>query len=261
MKAPSFKLNRNVVFILVALGLGLLAALMAVSYVQRTVAERTQRVGDTAEVAVPVQDMIPGTIVTQADLATRRIPADLAPADAVTPENFDTYVGRALRAPVRGGTPLGASALVPLYDQFSRVIKPGNVGYTLPVDETNSVSGMIAPGDHVDVLLTVNQEGSGARVLPLLEDITVLATGNRIGEMPAGDDRQGFSNITLELTPREAERLTVADKAGSVRVILRQNEDRSMFGLNGLTQKQLLSTGTEASGGGGVQFIIGGGKG
>jgi pilus assembly protein CpaB len=96
-------------------------------------------------VAVPKTDMEPGSIVTVADLAVREVPADLPPADAITPDNVSEYSGRMLRAPIREGAPLGASALVPLYDQFSRVIAKGNVGYTLQVDETNSISGMIAP--------------------------------------------------------------------------------------------------------------------
>lgn len=256
MKALSLKANRNVVFIIIALALGLFAALVAVRYVQKAVNERAAPPVEMVPVAVPKTDMEPGSIVTVADLAVREVPADLPPADAITPDNVSEYSGRMLRAPIREGAPLGASALVPLYDQFSRVIAKGNVGYTLQVDETNSISGMIAPGDHVDILLTVEQEQTGARVLPLLEDINVLATGNRVGETPASEDQQGYSNITLELTPAQAQRLTVAAKAGSMRVMLRQVEDRGAFGLSGMTQRELLGNGTQ--GRAGVQFIIGG---
>ncbi|RRU12799.1 Flp pilus assembly protein CpaB [Stenotrophomonas sp. 278] len=260
MKAVPFRANRNVMFIVVALVLGLVAALVAVRYVQRAVIERTAAPVETVQVAVPKADMEPGAIVTISDLAVREVPADLPPADVVTPDNVNEYSGRMLRAPVREGAPLGASALVPLYDQFSRVIGKGNVGYTLQVDETNSISGMIAPGDHVDILLTVEQEQTGARVLPLLEDVNVLATGNRVGETPVADEDQGYSNITLELTPQQAQRLTVAAKAGSMRVMLRQVEDRDAFGLEGMTQKELLGTSRQPSGGAGaeVEFIIGG---
>ena len=253
MKALPLKANRNVVFIVVALVLGLVAALVAVRYVQNAVLARTAAPVDTVAVAVPKADMEPGSIVTVADLAVREVPAD-----AVTPDNVADYSGRMLRAPVREGAPLGASALVPLYDQFSKVIGKGNVGYTLQVDETNSISGMIAPGDHVDILLTVEQEQTGARVLPLLEDVNVLATGNRVGETPASEDQQGYSNITLELTPVQAQRLTVAAKAGSMRVMLRQVEDRGAFGLQGMTQKELLGTSKSKGSGAGVEFIIGG---
>ncbi len=252
--------NKNIIFIIVALCLGGLAALLAVNYVQKTVAERTKDTGDTVVVAVPKADLQQGTQITSDDLAARPVPVDLVPADAITPENADQFVGRVLRAPLPQGAPVSGAALVPLYDQFSTVIKTGNVAYTMSVDETNSISGMVAPGDHVDILLTVDQEQGGARVLPLLENINVLATGTRVGEQPVDEENPGYSNITLELAPREAERLTVAGKAGGLRVMLRHNEDSSPFGLGGLTQKQLLETGNggKVRQSSGVHFIIGG---
>ncbi len=262
MKKINIKPNRNLVFIIVALALGGLAALLAVNYVQKTVAERTKVEGQTVVVAVPKQNLEMGTQITSDDLAARPVPADLVPADAITPDNYDRYVGRVLRAPLPQGVPVPGAALVPLYDQFSAVIRSGSVAYTMSVDETNSISGMVAPGDRVDLLLTVDEEQGGARVLPLLENINVLATGNRVGEQPADEDNLGYSNITLELTPREAERLTVGSKAGGLRVMLRHNQDEDSFGLGGLTQKQLLEkTGRKtqpARTGQGVHFIIGG---
>jgi len=256
------KINRNLVFMVAALVLGLLAALVAVNYVQKVVAERTRQTGETTTVAVPKQAMEVGAILADGDLAARDVPADLVPADAITPDNYQTYVGRALRAPVREGAPVAASALVPLNEQFSSVIHPGKVGYTLGVDETNSISGMISPGDYVDLMLTVDQD-SGARVIPLLENVPVLATGSRVGEALPDEQNPGFSNITLELDPAQAERLAVGGKAGNVHVVLRHTADRSEFGLDGLTQKQLL--GQPASSAGirraGVEYIIGGGKG
>lgn len=260
MKKINIKPNRNLIFIIVALALGGLAALLAVNYVQKTVAERTKDDGETVIVAVPKQSLEQGTQITSDDLAARPVPVDLVPADAITPDNYDQYVGRVLRAPLPQGAPVPGAALVPLYEQFSSVIKAGNVAYTMSVDETNSISGMVSPGDHVDILLTVDEDQGGARVLPLLENINVLATGNRVGEQPVDPENPGYSNITLELAPREAERLTVAGKAGVLRVMLRQNQDSDSFGLGGLTQKQLLQKGSQSSGsqGSGVHFIIGG---
>lgn len=252
------KVNRNLMYLVVALGLGAVAAFAAVQYIQGEVSKRTHQ-GETTltQVAVPTQDMDTGTVITEDVLAIREVPAEFVPADAVTPENYTELMGRMLRAPVREGAPLGSSALVPIYDQFSRVIEAGNVGYTLQVDETNSISGMIAPGDRVDVLLLVDDERRGGRVLPLLQDIIVLATGTRVGESPA--DEQGYSTLTFELQPSQAEKLTVANKAGSLRVMLRQREDRGAFGLDGLTVRDLLGgAGGSRRGGGGVEFIIGG---
>lgn len=255
------KVNRNFAYLGVALLLGLVAAFAAVRYVQGEVAKRTNtEVVALTRVAVPNRDLAAGELIDENVLAIREVPADLVPADAMTPDNYEAQMGRVLRAPVRQGAPFSASALVPLYEQFSSVIADGNVGYTLQVDETNSISGMVAPGDHLDVFLSVDADGAGTRVLPLLENINVLATGTRIGDTPVAEDGANYSTITLELQPAQAERLTVADKAGSLRMILRQRDDREGFQLKGLTEAALLRTGGSARtrSGGGVEFIIGG---
>lgn len=260
MKAPKIAVNRNIVFLLAALALGGLAAWLAVGYVQRTIEEKTTvQPEDTVLVGVPKRDIAAGELLGPDDLAARPVPPDLVPADVITPDNYQQYVGRLLRAPVRQGAPVSASALVPLYEQFSAVIGKGNVAYNLSVDENNSISGMLIPGDHVDILLTVDDEASGARVLPLMENVLVLATGTRVGEMPLDQDSAGFGSITLEVSPDNAQRLAVADKAGSLRVVLRQVEDRQPFGLKGLSSRQLLSPASR-QGSGGVHYIVGGSK-
>lgn len=264
------KLNKNAVFLGAAILLGLVAALLSVSYVRERVEEATAAarvVVAEAQVVVAAHDVAVGETVTEEDLVTRSVPVDFIPADVVTVEDYGQYLGRMARAPIKSGAPLSASALVPLYNQFSRVVVPGKVGYTLSVNENNSLSGMISPGDSVDILLTyeADEEGDGPaadqgeRVVPLLENVIVLATGSRVGEALPGQDNVAFSSITLELDPDQAERLTVGQKTGDLRVLLRNIEDRTPFGLDGLTEKALMST----FGGLGiddVEYIIGGGK-
>lgn len=269
------KLNKNLIYIMVAGGLALFAAFIAVRYVQNAVAERTRDDREMVEVAVASEDMPQGTILSGDDLATRSVPADMVPADAVTPENYSDFSGRMLRSPVRGGAPLSASALVPLYDQFSRVIPKGKIAYNLSVDENNSIAGMIAPGDMIDIFFMKEREETrgGPVLFPLLQQIKVLATGSRVGERvvregEAGEDEAaGYSTLTLELDQYQAKQLAVATKAGSLRVLLREITDTSPGAANGLSERELLRSlgGYPAASGGaarargqGIEFIIGG---
>lgn len=269
MQKPN--ISRNLLYIIIAVVMAILAALIAVRYVQKQVDERTRDDREMVQVAVPVEDMPQGAIIEAGDLASRSVPAELAPADAVTPENHADYEGRMLRAAVRGGAPLSAAALVPLYDQFSKVIPQGKVAYTLSVDENNSISGMIAPGDLIDILFMKENEGdqgkdTGVEVLPLLNQIKVLATGSRVGEKvtPEGqpeEEAQGFSSVTLELDHRQASRLAVASKAGNLRVLLRELHDTSPGSASGLSENELLHSlgaGDAVRSGSGIEFIIGG---
>lgn len=270
-----FKIDKNLLFIGLALLMAVGAAFLAMNYVQEQVAERTRDDREMASVAVPNADMAIGAIVQTSDLSVREVPADLVPADAVTPGNHEEYVGRMLRAPIRRGVPLSASALVPLYDQFSKVIPKGKVAYTLSVDENNSISGMIAPGDNIDILFMKDggDEAAtpgrkpGARVFPLLAQVKVLATGTRVGETvaPEGGDAEGaagFSSITLELDQHQAKRLAVAAKVGALRVLLREISDHSPASADSLSERELLrALGDGNEGpmpGSAVEFIIGG---
>ena len=269
------KLNKNLIYIMVAGGLALFAAFIAVRYVQNAVAERTRDDREMVEVAVASEDMPQGTILSGDDLATRSVPADMVPADAVTPENYRDFSGRMLRSPVRGGAPLSASALVPLYDQFSRVIPKGKIAYNLSVDENNSIAGMIAPGDMIDIFFMKEREETrgGPVLFPLLQQIKVLATGSRVGERvvregEAGEDEAaGYSTLTLELDQYQAKQLAVATKVGSLRVLLREITDTSPGAANGLSERELLrslggypaaSSGVPRARGQGIEFSIGG---
>jgi pilus assembly protein CpaB len=229
-------------------------------------------------VAVPLADMPQGAIVQPGDLAVRSVPAEFAPADAVTPDNHAEFEGRMLRSPARGGAPLSASALVPLNEHFSSLIPQGKVAYTLSVDENNSISGMLVPGDLIDILFVKDKDGdpaaarAGARVLPLLQQVRVLATGTRIGERVAREgqpdgDTQGFSSVTLELDQAQAKSLVIASQVGALRVLLRDAKDRSPGPAQGLSEREWLHSlgvsdvapgGTAAARGNRIEFIIGG---
>lgn len=272
------KISKNFLYIGIAVVMAVLAAMVAVNYVQTTVAEKTQDNREMVEVAVPLNDMPRGAILQPGDLAVRTVPAEFAPADAVTPENHGEYGGRMLRSPIRGGAPLSASSLVPLYDQFSRLIPKGKVAYTLSVDENNSISGMVAPGDLIDILFLkdagddkvagASSPRDGAMVLPLMQQVRVLATGVRVGDQVGPDgqgaENEGFSTVTLELDQYQAKSLAIASEVGDLRVLLREVEDRSPGPANGLSESELLRSlgGSSAEGGAsgeqGVEFIIGG---
>jgi pilus assembly protein CpaB len=199
-----------------------------------------------------------GDILRQEDISSRTVPADLVPADAVTPDTYESFVGQVLRAPLAQGAPLSASAVDLVADHFSNVINKGDVAYTIQVDDTNSMSGLIVPGDHVDILLMVTEESS-VKIMPLQSNVMVLATGHRAKGVQNADPNAAneYSNITLELTPPEAQRVAIAGKAGELRLILRQAGYDQPFNLRELSKADLLKIGIPRKSTG-VEYIVGG---
>lgn len=252
------KFNSNVVFLLVALVLGIGASMMATRYVDEQVAARTVTpMQTTRQVVVPQRDLAVGETLTEADIAARAVPVEFAPADALTADNYEDYLDQQLRAPLTQGAPIPASAIERVTDRFSGILATGQVAYTMQVDEANSVAGMIMPGDHIDVLVLAG-EGTNESLRPLLVDVPVLATGRRAPGLRDSEDTDHYSNMTLQLSPQDAQRIAVARKAGELHVLLRSAGDGAPFGLHALSKADLLRSAPNGRAGAGIQFIIGG---
>ena len=251
--------NRNVIYLGGAIVLGIAASLMAVHYINKQVAARTQKAPtDTRQVVVPVRDLDKGASIGPDDIAVREIPSEFVPADALTPNNYEAYLGQVLRVPLTHGAPIGGSAVDRVTDHFSNVIGPDKVAYSIQVDESNSVSGLIVPGDHVVIMLLMTGDGSD-QIRPLLGDVLVLATGKRAKGLRNSEAEAGgsYSNITLGLAPSDAQRLGMAMKIGELSVMLRPAGDVQPFDLKALSKADLLRLGRRVQGNG-IQFIIGG---
>jgi pilus assembly protein CpaB len=254
------QMNKNLIYLLVALGLGVAASFMAVQYINQQVAVRTPvDHTKTVSVVVPVHAMEKGDVLKQEDLSSRNVPTDFVPADAVTPDNFESLLGQVLRAPLAKGAPLSTSAVDLVADHFSNVINKGDVAYTIQVDDTSSMSGLIVPGDHVDILLLVTGQ-TNDRIMPLESNVMVLATGHRAkGVLNTESNSSGnYSNVTLELRPERAQRIAMAGKSGELRLMLRQAGNDQPFNLHSLSKEELLRAGIPLNKSRGVEFIIGG---
>ena len=116
---------------------------------------------------------------------------------------------------------------------FSSRVKPGIRALTISVDEINSISGMLQPGDRIDLLLTARPPSANGRgeaehdaTVPLLQNLLVMATGRQV--RPGADengDARSFSSVTVEVTPSQAQRLIVAQRAGRLTAVLRNPDD------------------------------------
>lgn len=260
MARMNMNMNRNVIYLLVAVALGVLASFMAVQYINKEVAVRTPvDHTETVSVVVPVHPMQKGDILKREDISARDVPASFVPSDVVTPDTYENYLGQVLRAPLAQGAPLSASAVDLVADHFSNVINKGDVAYTIQVDDTNSVSGLMVPGDHVDILLMVT-DPPGVRIMPLQSNVMVLATGHRAKGVQNTDpgSADNYSNVTLELTPGDAQRVAIAGKSGELRLMLRQAGSVEPFNLRSLSKEELLRVGNQNRRSPGVEFIVGG---
>lgn len=230
--------HRNLLLMSAALLCGGIAVYAGSRYVDEQVAQERLRLAPAptrmAEVVVATRPLEKGDVVAPEVMALRSVPVDYVPSAAVTAEGFESLAGQMLLQPMRPGEILTAHA-VTRGDEltFSSRLKPGIRALTISVDEINSISGMLQPGDRIDLLLTARPPVSGSSgearqeaTVPLLQNLLVMATGRQVrpGEDPQGGERQ-FSAVTVEVTPAQAKRLIVAQAAGRLTAILRNPQD------------------------------------
>jgi Flp pilus assembly protein CpaB len=101
-------------------------------------------------------------------------------------------------------------------------IPDGYRAVSVPVDDVIATAGFVRPGSDVDVLVTLEDDGTGAGPVSRLVLQSVQVVGN---------DRAAFRNedgqmvttavVTLLVTPQDAERLALAETGGRLHLALR----------------------------------------
>lgn len=116
---------------------------------------------------------------------------------------------------------------------LAAVLRPGTRAISIAVDVVTGASGLIWPGDEVDLILTQNlqQQGGespGRRVVgeTILSAVRVIAVDQQISHSgtDAGAARVVARTVTLEVNPEQAERVAVATQLGRISLVVRSIE-------------------------------------
>ncbi|GAA5234275.1 Flp pilus assembly protein CpaB [Verticiella sediminum] len=220
-----FRLDVRYALLLLALLAGTAAAWLVHRHLADVEAQLQARHRvETAPVVVADRMLGAGTMLSADAAAVRAVPVAWLPGDALRPEDFDAIAGAPLvRALTAGEVVRWSDLQLGTRSAFSAQLAPGRRAVTIAVDEINSLSGMLEPGDVID--LYVSFEHGGRRVTRLLlGEAGVLATGRQRADArdEAGD---GFATVTLEATPADAVRLVAARQQGSIAAMLRRPGD------------------------------------
>lgn len=232
IKLPSIqKINKTWIILAVALGIGVIAALATRSYLSTQIeAIEARGKHETVEVVVAKTEIEKGTVLSTKNLAVRNIPIEYAHSAAVKPEDFERIDGQIIGYKIKAGEMMMWSLMESKkMPTFSARVAVGRRAITVAVDEINSISGMLEPGDLIDLMFTVEQNGKKV-ILPLLQSIQVMATGQRSADDPKSGERVQFATVTLNTTPEQAKNVIIARETGKLTALLRNPEDRQAIG-------------------------------
>lgn len=235
------KINKTWISLGVALAIGLLTALGARSFLSHQVeAIAAASKHEMADIVVAKAELMAGTKLSSQNLAVRKIPVDFAQSGAVRPEDFARIDGKAIAYNIRSGEMIMWSQMeAQRAPTFSARLSPGQRAITVVVDEINSISGMLEPGDLIDLMFAVDQNGQKV-VLPLLQSVKVMATGQRVVDDPKSGEKAQFATVTLNTTPEQAKNIIVARETGKLTALLRNPNDKEPIGNKGLDLASLF---------------------
>jgi pilus assembly protein CpaB len=175
-----------------------------------------------------------GQALKATDLRWQAWPAEMGSNTLITktdsPGNIvEELSGSIVRNAFFNGEPIRRDKLIKGPGGFMSAILPAGMrAVAISIDNRGSTSagGFILPNDRVDVIRTSDSGGAGAPVVSeiVLSNIRVLAIGQNVQERN-GEKVVTGETATLELTPGQAEVVTLAQKIGQLSLVLRSLAD------------------------------------
>lgn len=211
-------------FLALSVFFALVSACSIYVYLEEATIEMAKRSNfDLVSRVVASKNLKAGTRLSQDDLASREFPVNMVSEDSFRLDQLGAIMGKATIADVRPGELITRLHLTDQdHDELTTRIDVGHRAITIPVDQISSLSGLIKPGDKID--LYVSFDHSGKRVTaPLVNGISVLATGQNLSgrdDLRTTLHELKFATLTLSVTPDQAVRIVAARQDGKITAVL-----------------------------------------
>lgn len=199
----------------------------------------------TQAVVVAAADIPEGGALTPVLLSVTQLPVAAIPAGAYS--SPDSVAGRVARVAIFKGEAIVPGRLAPEGTTAGIEVKitPGKRAMAVRIDDVAGLSGLIQPNSRVDVMVTIQDQGENAtgsgRVSKLfMSNMRVLSVGQQF-DRGADGRAVGAGTATLEVFPEEAERLAVAQREGSIQLVLRGYGDPDSIQTDGARPNDVLS--------------------
>lgn len=223
--------GRNLILIGAAVLLGIVAVILANSYFagveeKQQAAAAEQRL---ERIVVATQPIEFGTQLTEQNIRLQNFPASSIPEGAFRSIPEALKDNRVALRPIVPGEPVLASKVSGTDGRatLAALLPDGFRAISIPVNNVNGVAGFVLPGTMVDVMLLRQIEGDGAtaqdqRADTILENVQVLAV-DQLADEKTGEPKPS-ATATLALTPTDAARIAVANRMGTLQLLLRKVE-------------------------------------
>jgi len=238
--------NRLKIALVVAVFFGLIAAYGIYNFLrqQRETAESLRQ--ETQNIVVAATDIPAGTTINDEMIKKGMVKAVQWPKASMPTGSFSSpeqVIGKTNRVKILANDPITEARLAGEGAGLTTRLEAGKRAMALRVDEIIGVSGFIVPDDRVDVIVTTTPPGSQNQDDKLskivLQNKRVLSVAQNI-EQKDGKPQVARS-ITVEVTPEESEKLSLATQEGQVVLALRGTGDDTDAKTAGSNKRDLLA--------------------
>ncbi|WMT78214.1 Flp pilus assembly protein CpaB [Bradyrhizobium sp. Ash2021] len=228
--SSSLRLSIILVFLLATTALGLIAYNMNVSKAQVPVQVTEKASAPLTRYLVAARPLKAGTLTRDEDF--RSEPLDSVPAGAIrdTTEDRNKLLGSLVRKNLDTGSLITSENVLLRGDRgfLASVLEPGTRAISIKVDAESGVSGLIKPGDYVDVVLTqvVANADVARRALSetLLQNVRIIAIDQEIVQGGGANNTTAAKvaqTVSLQLAPEQVKKIAVAKNLGSLSLAMR----------------------------------------
>lgn len=194
---------------------------------------------DSTEVLVAGSDISVGQIVNEGNFRWVSWPKSAITPDYVTktnsgPERMHEFAGSVARSAILAGEPITKQKLIKAGQGgvLAAILPQGMRAISTKIRAETAAGSLILPNDHVDVILIRHVRSRGGQdenvADTLFRNVRVMAIGQQIETKDGKKSADvSASTATLELTPKQAEMMALANSVGEITLSLRSVADLS----------------------------------
>jgi pilus assembly protein CpaB len=259
--------QRNFIFVVLAVFLTVGTIYIARSWLAAQHVQAVQEPARPAQqgvsVLVAAHDLATGSFVRPEDLRWQAWPEgqiadNYLLKDKDAPESLS---GAVIKLRIAAGEPVTSNRVIKPGDRgfLAAVLSPGMRAVSVPVTPISDISGLVFPGDHVDLILShqvkiISQKqgdasggtsDSSAFVSETIQtDLRILAIDQSMGDVE-GKPMLGRT-VTFEVTPQQVEAIEVSSMVGTLYLSLRGLAGSDTMAGDGVAGEELTPHGVRS---------------
>ncbi len=190
---------------------------------------------------IPINSAISEDMLMLVDIPTEAVMSDAA-------LSMESIIGQTVNSTIYAGDQIRACRLVQYGDPesgtLSYIVQEGMRAISINVTDVEGVSGMLKPGNHIDLIAQYETEtgavdDSGVPIKEqaariILQNVEILAVDAYMTPAGAPSDVL-YTKLTLSVTPEQAVELSFVDNLGTIRAVLRSTLDEETIQEHSIT--------------------------